>query len=72
MTRPNGTGALTVASHGWVAPGLGQPDQGSANRIHPNVTPQLTLPSGTINPKTTPVCPRPARAQASRSWEEAK
>jgi len=39
MTRPNGTGALTVASHGWVAPGLGQPDQGSANRIHPNVMP---------------------------------
>jgi len=22
MTRPNGTGALTVAGDGWVAPGL--------------------------------------------------
>jgi hypothetical protein len=34
--------------------------------------PRLTVPVGTIKPKTTPVCPRPARAQASRSWEEAK
>jgi hypothetical protein len=54
------------------APGLPKPDQGPANRIHPNVTPRLTLPIGTINPKTTPVCPRRARVQASRSWEEAK
>jgi hypothetical protein len=34
--------------------------------------PRLTLPVGTINPETIPLCPRRARAQASRSWEEAK
>jgi hypothetical protein len=41
MTRPDGTGLSPMASDGWVAPGLAQPDQGSANRIHPNVMPAV-------------------------------
>ena len=59
MTRPDGPGLSTVASDGWVAPGLAQPNQGSANRIHPNVTPRLTLPVATINPKDHSGLPAP-------------
>jgi hypothetical protein len=37
MTRPDGAWLSTVASDGWAAPGLAQPHQGYANRIHQNV-----------------------------------
>ena len=71
MTRPDGAGLSTVASDGWVPPGLAQPNQRSANRIHPNVMP-AAHPAGRHDQPQDHRSARAARAQASRSWEQAK